>query len=273
MSIVVSIASHTIRFAKSKLTYLRWVPEVILTLGLSLFLIVTSITLAPAFMPVVTLENDNGQRLVYIGMQHIGSKEYYAQVNDLVVSHRRDGYIVLHEGVGLNGDVTVNLKSCSKVTEEESITGLVSQPNCIGELHPGDKYADLSQSDFISLYSKHLEKSGVTAKEAAKKASTKGETLETEKEEVKSSFIKYIGLKIFVLYSTAQYFYSNDWRDKESEFPVILGERNKIIIDYVANENKTVTAYGLEHLSGVKNGLVKKDTSWRVISIDAISSL
>lgn len=273
ITLVVFFTSKVIGFLTSKINVRKQITDVVLVIPIALSIIITIIFKVPAYMPVVTFENDNGQQLVFIGMQHVGSKNYYEQVNDRVVSLRKLGYVVLHEGVGMNGDVSVSLRSCSKVNEKESPTGLVNQPGCIGELHPGDKYADLSKSDFLALYSEHLERLGVSDDDAKQTAKNKSKNISDKNEEIKSSFIKYIGLKLAISHKSLQYFFSKDWDDNETDSPVILGERNKVVVNYVTSEKNTVTAYGLAHMAGVKNRLLKEDPSWRIVSVDAIKSL
>lgn len=48
---------------------------------------------------VMILENQEGKHVVYIGMIHLGKKGYYESVTARVDSLRKEGYIVLYEGV------------------------------------------------------------------------------------------------------------------------------------------------------------------------------
>tara|TARA_R110001583_G_scaffold131248_1_gene282939 strand:- start:6132 stop:6989 length:858 start_codon:yes stop_codon:yes gene_type:complete len=268
----VCIASKAVNLAlvRTNLNKNIIAPLVVFPIALSLMILTVAIT--PIYMPIVTLQNDKGQELVFIGMQHVGTKAYFEKVSDIVVSLRHQGYTVLHEGVGMNGNVTVSLKSCSKVTEKPSPTGLVSQPACIGELQPGDKYADLSQSAFLELYSNHLESLGNSKVDAKNKAASKSDDVRDEKDKLKSSYSSYIGLKIATLLKSIQYFTTHEWVT-EDNFPVILDERNKVVANYISNEQKTVTAYGLAHMAGVKKLLLDKDPSWKIVSVDSINSL
>lgn len=64
---------------------------------------------------ILVLENEEGRRVVYLGMTHLGRKGYYESVTARVDSLRKEGYIVLYEGVAESENDTV-LRKFRKVT-------------------------------------------------------------------------------------------------------------------------------------------------------------
>jgi len=248
--------------------------DFLVTLPVSIIAVISLVVAIPNYTPVVKMKNATGQSLVFIGMQHVGVPSYYDEVNSIIIDLRNKGYTILHEGVGMRGDVSITLKSCSRTNETPSPYGLISQPKCIGEYHQGDKYADIDYFEFIDLYTNQLQdKLGISKEEALKIATSKRVEINNEVEEIKNNFIDYFATKLMSMNTSFPYFFSSKWQNNDNEDPVIMGKRNEILVDYISSIEKPATAYGMAHISGVVNMLKEKDSTWEVIEVDQLRVL
>ena len=229
----------------------------------------------PAYTPVVKMKNTSGQQLVFVGVQHVATEEYYEAVNALVTSLRNKEFTVLHEGIGSSGDVSITLKSCATSKVAASSWGVVVQPTCLGELHAGDVYADITQEEFSSLYTDFFQAElGVSEDEAKSLVVDKVIEIHKNRDSLLNDFTSYLGLKIASLKVTLYYWsIDSDIEPREEENPVIMTARNIKLAQYISSRKNAATIYGLDHLPGVIKELRKNDSTWSVEIVDRIRVL
>lgn len=276
ISAVVITVSKTfnIFIRKSGLKLSKPFQGLLLTFPTSIAILFLLILVAPTYTPVVEMKNDDGQHLVFLGIQHIGTKAYYNEINERLTTLRSNGHTILHEGIGVSGEVSVTLKSCAKSKENPSRMGVVSQPSCIGEYHPGDIYADLNYSEFLNLYTKMLEeKHGVSKEEAYNLATSKSAEIKNDAENIKNKLLYYISAKMLMLEKITPFFSGEHLKSDDEKYPVIMKERNLVLSNYIENLSKSATAYGMAHISGVIELLKHNDRTWQVVNISYIKSL
>jgi len=272
--ITVCAVSYAIKLATRRININKHLIDLSMTLPISILAVAFIIYVIPSYTPIVTMKNGAGQKLVFIGIQHIGIKSYYEDINDRLLALRGNGFTILHEGVGMSGNVTVTLKSCSRVTDTESPHGVVTQPNCIGQLHPGDIYADIQYEDFLTLYAQQLQDTlGVTLAEAKTMAKAKPSDIKSEVDSIKTDFIHYFAAKLVAMHKSSSYFITTKWKSDDKASPVIMTRRNQILSHYISANQLSATAYGMAHISGVVEILKEKDPSWTVEKVDGIRSL
>lgn len=55
--------------------------------------------IVPATTKRITLKNSNGRTLIYEGMCHVGSSNYYKETHDAIVRAKELGYSYFYEGI------------------------------------------------------------------------------------------------------------------------------------------------------------------------------
>lgn len=121
--------------------------------GISIAFSFFALLALPFPMPQVTLSNGD-QTIVVQGMTHIGKVDFYKKVQSDATDYRNQGYVIVHEGIGLNIEEDTNYK-CSEEDFNPEIKYIV-QPSCLGDLVYGDKVYEPSLDTLESLMINYL---------------------------------------------------------------------------------------------------------------------
>ena len=208
-------------------------------------------------------EMSNGERsVVFLGMHHIGVKEYYASTKKIVDSLQKAGYVAFLEGVQYKTqDTAIRHQADLKFRR---ITGISLTPkgyldtvtNTLGQiLKVNRKYALRNQPRYNKL--------GVDTTTAQSVDVPKNVLVEVFEQ-------RYGGVKLEACdYKTppdSVYKCEKLPKDLRKAFntEVVLGYRNKNLADAIANSGhkKILVIYGKGHFDGLLKELKQKDAGW-----------
>jgi hypothetical protein len=230
----------------------------------ALLFIIMIILLVPVYTPTLTLKNDEGQQLTFIGMVHLGNHGYYQNTHKKIMLLRANGAVILHEGIGSSGTVNYSDMMCAFMQPNLDNT-LIRQPNCIGNRVKGDYFADITMETFMRKFSEDAELRNEVAKgEGIDAAHSVFKTITSDQNLSHFDPLKYLGVKLTTLHFSIPYALGLIPTTRESAEPVILGFRNKVLTNAILKHNTTATAYGLAHLSGVIERLQEHDETWHI---------
>ncbi|MBW7954585.1 hypothetical protein H3C61_02105 [Candidatus Gracilibacteria bacterium] len=244
--------------------------------------------ISPATIPVYKITNGD-KTVIFHGMSHIGTKDFYNKVKENIKKYKKLGYTLYFEGVRPGNeqnhkdfDNALGVKFDEKTYDSFSkLYGLVNQDNSIflNLVNNKDINVDVSMDDIMEKYNNIKQTSGlqnrqynqpidindVVVRELSKLNPKELELFRY----VNKSFINFI-LKSEEIQSTIQ----NNFSNKEL-FEVILDERNKVIADKIIHsEDKNIIAtYGLLHFKGIFELLKQNDVKWRIEKIDYLYPL
>lgn len=121
---------------------------------------------------VFVYENEDGKRVVYIGMTHLGKDGYYKSVKTRVDSLRAEGYLVFYESVDSSSNDTI-LRKFKKVTGvyltdykdvdnksmnlPKDLSKYEAQANNLGLNYSKDIHADYSLDSLVYVYEKEYQ--------------------------------------------------------------------------------------------------------------------
>ena len=217
----------------------------------------------PAYTPIVTLSNAQAQTHTFVGMLHVGRGDFYARTHDLLVQHRESGSIILHEGIGMTGPVTVDYNRCS-ISKSHTV---IHQPFCLGLRRIGDFNADLSLDDFMDGYITELiDSQKLSYDDAVEQANKISSKVSKEREQILNSVLHTFSVKLLLHVEAIGLITNTTYNDDDNKL-VILKKRNQILTDYIIQHPKTTTAYGLSHFVGLYDMLQAHDASWVVEDI------
>lgn len=234
---------------------------------------------APVHIPTYTLSNGE-KTIVFQGMQHLGDRDYYVQVDKDIRTARNDGYTIFREGIGAKGSAIFSLKTCD-IAESNNFLNGIEQPGCLGGIMSKDIYADISMDDLKRYYAKEAKEKGLDAEAALKHENESFEKtisfLTEATGDRSNSFTYYMMQPYFVHKSIATKMRNGIITvGKMGEFDaLIMDERNRVLTDNLlqAKNNKLYVFYGVGHFNGTLELLQQNDSNWKITKVEYLKSM
>ena len=234
--------------------------------------------LVPGVVSDITLSH-SGQEVVFIGMSHIATPEFYSIKQQKIASLAQSGYTILVEWVkpGTPENQTIFNQSMgfdftpTLYSKIASVINLQSQDNKMlysGILTGSLESIDLSIDEIVALmWTGWITSTGNIV------------NLEWEIQETLSKASKQE-----LLFTGWVARWLLNWSLKQSDdietvltsglqaqlFSTIIDRRNDKIIEYIQNnpDKKIAIVYGALHFNGIYEALQKIDSSWKTINVD-----
>lgn len=239
---------------------------------------------APANMPEYTLSNGE-KTIVFQTMSHIGSPEFYQQIQENIRSVKEENFVyfyewvkpgtpentqAFHQAIGIEFDAEL-YKNFSQ------LYGVVAQDNRIflWLINNNDYNIDLSLDQIMERYRE------ISSEEtySAVPVDINSEILSTlsQLRENQLRVLRYInrGILNFMIKSENIQQLLTDTFSNPELFWVILDDRNRVLADAIilSEEDNIYVTYGLLHFKGVLELLQKNDPNWSIISQKDLSPI
>lgn len=243
---------------------------------------------SPAKMPVYTLTN--GQKtIVFHGMSHIGTQNFYNQVQESIKKYKEDWYVYYFEWVRPGSeanheafDKALWVKFDEKTYENMSkLYGLVNQNNqlFLWQVNDLDFNVDISIDDVMAKYENIKSEAWISTRNY-KAPLDAWELIGNELSKLNPrelTVLRYINksfINMIVKSQWLQQSIQDNFSNKEL-FAVILDERNKVIADKIitSEDTKIIMTYGLLHFEWIFQILKQHDIKWRIEKIDYLFPL
>lgn len=244
--------------------------------------------LSPAKMPTYTLSNGE-KTLVFQGMSHIGTPEFYNHVQNLIKKYKTDDFVLYFEWVrpGSEENHEIFNKALWVKFDEDTyehmsqLYGLVKQDNYmfLWLVNEEDFNVDIWIDDIIEKYQNIKTSAGISERNYENPLDA-SEIIVKELSKLNDRQLKilqYINkafINMIIKSDTIQRTIQNNFANKEL-FEVILNERNQVIANEIISSEHTdiITIYGLLHFEWVYELLKKHDLKWRITHIDYLYPL
>lgn len=244
--------------------------------------------LSPAKMPTYTLTNGE-KTLIFQWMSHIGTQNFYNQVQELIKTYKTNDFVLYFEWVRPGSEKNheqLNKALWVKFDQDtykhmSQLYGLVKQDNSIflWLVNNKDFNIDISVDDIIGKYQNIKTSAGITERNYENPLDV-NELIVSELSQLNDKQLKilqYINkafINIIIKSNSLQRIIQNNFANKEL-FEVILNERNKVIAEEIIFSEHTniITIYGLLHFEWVFELLKQNDIKWRITHIDYLHPL
>lgn len=244
--------------------------------------------ISPAKMPVYTLTNGE-KTIIFHGMSHIGTQNFYHQVQESIKKYKENGYVYYFEwvrpGTEANHeafDKALWVKFDEKTYENMSkLYGLVNQNNqlFLWQVNDLDFNVDISIDDVMQKY-EHIKSEAWLSSRNYTAPLDAWELIGNELSKLNSrelALLRYINksfINMIVKSQWLQQSIQDNFSNKEL-FAVILDERNKVIADKIitSEDKKIIMTYWLLHFEWIFELLKQHDIKWRIERIDYLFPL
>jgi len=256
----------------------------------------------PAVVPQATLTNGK-KTVVFQGMMHIGSENFYKSVIYDLEKALSEGYVIYYESVltarpeskeffsklttaltGGGGNLAANYKAMAKTC------GLKFQSDYFGLLEADKKVnperhiiADVDAIDLKHEYERMMRSDGEFARAHANDFKSKSQAKPVDaalmqnvvnwlnsESKSRTSLVGVVCRGSMTLALTA-----NEEKEPGPFEPVILDFRNRALVKRIVEDahDKIFITYGSRHLPGALDLLVKQDPAWNVASLKWIRTI
>ncbi len=229
--------------------------------------------IAPGYTVKYTLSNGRSD-LVFQGMAHIGSRDFYRHIDEQIRSYRDDGYVVFREGIGGSGQAQILVRSC-ELLESSNLLDVIEQPECLGGIYPEDIYADITHEQMTDfLDAKYPDLDGPHGEQNLQVKSDAIDSVYATSIERNDAVRIYRSKPGLVATSIATFF--NRGRTSGGHnldhADLFIDHRNEVIVDFInsAAGADVYIFYGSMHFDGVFRLLKQADPDWKIHSIEYV---
>ncbi len=251
--------------------------------SLSVFFVYYHNDINPARLANIVLQNDAGQKVVFVKMSHIATPKFFEEKNASLNILEDEGFVFLAEGVGsgsvdseskINEVMGFNFTSLgySQIAE---IFGLAEQDDSLYDGIDSEKIinVDLKIDDVVALLGSGTVDSGEVTpniEQEMQQFSREMALLSNRQRNITRYIITSL-LNFMLKMSDEQLVIIEQNKDSSVQMNflyVVLNERNKPIVEYISShsDQNIAVVYGALHFQGILKGLQEKDSSWKIIS-------
>lgn len=241
--------------------------------------------IAPATMPRYTLTN--GEKiLVFQGMSHIGTENFYKQVADTISKHKKEGFVLFYEWVRPGSEENTTrfnellwVQFDADLYENFSkLYGLTHQDNTLFLWLENDKdyNIDLSLDTIVEIYNQRFPDATPPQREVLQ-ASQEITKVLTSLNDRQLAILVYLNQAIVSTIIKSEWLRESllEVSGNANVFEVILEDRNMFLVDAIeqSDEEKIIVIYGLMHFRWVYEELKRRDPKWTIQKTDYLSPL
>lgn len=243
----------------------------------------------PLNLPNITLQNDAGQKVVFVAMMHIAKGDFYSEKNASLKKLAENNFTILAEGVQSGSPESE--EKLNKIMGFDFVNDgyekfakiLALTPQSLDNTYGGIdenrlKSVEPSIDDIVnSVHSgatTELQDADIIAKDIEE--FEKAFTMMTPNERKFTQNLMLAAMNFVFKYSDEIQEILAEQTGLQADFMrVILDERNKPVVEYIKNnptENIAVV-YGDLHFDGIFAGLKQHDASWKMVSTESFFPL
>jgi hypothetical protein len=255
--------------------------EILIALLLFFVVLGTVSYFAGLFKPVTVnkyILSNGSKTVVFQEMRHIGTGNFYKQVNDDIQYYRNQGYVFGYEGIFFIGGR--ELYADDKIDYTQSY---MEQPMVLGGLHKDDVNLDLNWIDISNKIEKKIKGLNEQNKTTSGYVNQTIMDIPMLKNEIKMNE-NGINLVDYTVNNLIRIRYFENLTNKYNidiqsmvypehpiEHSVIMDDRNKIVADFIQKEarDKILINYGAQHFDGIFKLLKDYDSNWKIIRFES----
>lgn len=252
-------------------------------IALLLFFVVLGVVsyCAGLFQPITVnkyILSNGSKTVVFQEMRHIGTGNFYKQVNDDINYYRKQGYVFGYEGIFFIGGRELYVDDKIDYTQD-----YMEQPMVLGGLHQDDVNLDLNWIDISNKIENKLKRLNDQNKTTSGYVNQTIMDIPMIKNETKMNEAG-IDLVDYTVKNLIRIRYFENLTNKYNidiqamvypehpiEHSVIMDDRNKIVADFIQKEtrDKILINYGAEHFDGIFTLLKGYDSNWKVVRFES----